>query len=536
MKRRNFIKNSACTTLAGVVAIKGLDRQGHSGELNETVPLAALAGRQANRSWSNQPLPVTTVDLTHRQVTRLVVKPIMTNMYHTAEWCGPCRFDITTPEEEKRGAIQSFESFRKELAGNTAGIDLTDIELLEPSLVLFVEDFKITDEAYSMIEEDARKADVLLMSPAGSSIATFQIAKKYGKPVVFYWGLNCRTVDIAAYCRSNGVEAFIPDQDMTVNNLFTLLRARKVFSATRILYPTNWGWPSVASVAGINEPGKLKDLFGIQLERITYDELSGEMDRVRQDPQAVRTAEGRAGILYSGADHCYLDKQYVVSSMLFYQAVINLMTKHDCNAFTIECFEFCCSRLPEKWTITPCLIHTMFRDNGIPSACEGDLGALLAMQMLMAVSEKSPHMGNMFYRDNGTLEVNHSVPGIKMNGYDKPGLPYQLGKFVSCGWGTKVMVDFIQNDEKDVTVVRMNPTGTGLLVLKGKLTGSNGWGQDLLGCSVSAFIVGKESGSAHEFMKKQADYGNHLCWVYGDYTGQLKKLGDIMGVEVVVES
>ena len=37
-------------------------------------------------------------------------------------------------------------------------------------------------------------------------------------------------------------------------------------------------------------------------------------------------------------------------------------------------------------------------------------------------------------------------------------------------------------------------------------------------------------------MKKQADYGNHLCWVYGDYAGQLKKLGDIMGFEVVVES
>ena len=47
----------------------------------------------------------------------------------------------------------------------------------------------------------------------------------------------------------------------------------------------------------------------------------------------------------------------------------------------------------------------------------------------------------------------------------------------------------------------MNPTGTGLLVLKGKLVGSKGWGKDLLGCSVSAYIVGKESGTAHEFMK-----------------------------------
>ena len=145
-------------------------------------------------------------------------------------------------------------------------------------------------------------------------------------------------------------------------------------------------------------------------------------------------------------------------------------------------------------------------------------------------------MGNMFYKEHGKLQVNHSVPGIKMNGWDKPGLPYQLGNFVESGWGTKAVVDFMNNDEKNVTVVRMNPTGDGLLVLKGKLVDSEGWGENNLGCSVSAFIVGKESSSAHEFVKKQADYGNHLCWVYGDYSDQLTKLGELLNIKVVVES
>jgi L-fucose isomerase-like protein len=222
--------------------------------------------------------------------------------------------------------------------------------------------------------------------------------------------------------------------------------------------------------------------------------------------------------------------------MVFYQAIINLMKKHECNAFTIECFEFCCSRLPQKWTITPCLTHTMFKDLGIPSACEGDLGGLLAMQMLMLVSKKSAHMGNMFYRENGTMEINHSVPGIKMNGFDKPGLPYQLGRFVESGWGTKAVVDFMQNGGKDVTVARMNPAGTGLLVLKGELTGSKGWDEDLRGCAVSAYIVGKDSGTAHAFLQKQADYGNHLCMVYGDYSEQIKKLCQMMNIDVIVES
>jgi hypothetical protein len=123
-----------------------------------------------------------------------------------------------------------------------------------------------------------------------------------------------------------------------------------------------------------------------------------------------------------------------------------------------------------------------------------------------------------------------------MNGWDKPGLPYQLGRFVESGWGTKAVVDFMNNEDKDVTVVRMNPGGDRLLVLKGKVVDSNGWDQDLRGCSVSAFIVGKESGSAHEFMKKQADYGNHLCWVYGDYSDQLVQLGEMLNIHVDVES
>jgi hypothetical protein len=157
------------------------------------------------------------------------------------------------------------------------------------------------------------------------------------------------------------------------------------------------------------------------------------------------------------------------------------------------------------------------------------------MHMLMLLSDKSPHFGNMFYRE-GVMTVNHSVPGIRMNGYDKPGLPYQLGRFTKTGFGTNVVVDFMKNDTRDVTVARMNPAGKGLLVLKGTLVGSKGWGEDLIGCAVSAYIVGKESGTAEEFVRKQMDYGNHLSWVYGDYCDQLIELGAVTGVEVTVLS
>jgi hypothetical protein len=454
MQRRKFIKNSIGATVTGSAVISGL---------------------YMNQLWGNPLTDLSMIDIPSPNLTRLVVKPIMTNMYHTDEWEGPCRFNVVPMEEEKQRALTAFKDFSDNVINNAHGIDGSSIEMLDPELVLFVEDFIITEEEYIKIDNDARKADILLMGPAGSSIATYEIAKRYNKPVVFEWGLSCRTVDIAAYCRSNGIEAFIPDSDLELNEILNLLRARKVFGETKILYPTDRGWPSVASVTGINEPEKLKERYGIELVTISYEELTGEMETTIQDRTKNAEADEMAATMYDNADHNFLEKEYVSSSMVFYQAIINLMKKHECNAFTIECFEFCSSRLPQKWTITPCLIHTMFKDLGIPSACEGDLGGLLAMQMLMLVSKKSVHLGNMFYRENGTLEINHSVPGIKMNGFDKPGLTYQLGRFVESGWGTKAVVDFMQNDVKEVTVARMNPTGTGLLVLKGELTGSKGW-------------------------------------------------------------
>lgn len=511
MHRRDFIKQGAAAGITGSAVINNLYMN------------TLFAGSSHIK-----------IDIPSPYLNKLIVKPVLASMYHTDVWEGPCRFNVASVNEEKNNALKSFENFRNSIKNNS--FDKLTVDFLEPSQILFVEDFKISEAEFSRIDEDAKKADVLYLNPSGSSICAFDIAKRYNKPLVLSMGLNCRTVDISAYCRSKGFECYVPNSSVESNQLFTLLKARKNFSQTRILYPTDWKWPSVASVAGINEPEKLRERFGIEIITISYEELSKEMENIKNDKAMNNEAHEMAETIYKNADHSFIDKKYIVNSLEFYQTIIRLMKKYDCNSFTIECFEFCTSRLPQKWNITPCLIHTMLKDLGIPSACEGDLGGLLAMHMLMSLSNKSPHLGNMFYgqEGKGIMTVNHSVPGIKMNGFDKPGLPYQLGHFVESGWGTKVIVDFMNNDIKDVTVARMNPAGTGLLILKGKLVGSGGWGEDQVGCYVKAHIIGKESGTAEEFVRKQTDYGNHLPWVYGDYSEHLKELCSLIGIDAVI--
>jgi hypothetical protein len=105
---------------------------------------------------------------------------------------------------------------------------------------------------------------------------------------------------------------------------------------------------------------------------------------------------------------------------------------------------------------------------------------------------------------------------------------------VQSGWGAKAVVDFMQNSEKRVTVARMHPNARQVLLMKGTLVRSEGWDKDNLGCSVAAFIKPAETGNGEAFVRRQTEYGNHLIWVYGDYTEPMRQLGRLMGLEVEV--
>ncbi len=496
--------------------------------------LARMAPAVQQDSAACAPCGSAAFPTTPSPLAKLRVKPVMTNMVHSDVWEGPCRFNVMPVAKERENVQRSYEAWCKAL--RSGEFDFGEkAEVLDPALVIFDENFTLPPASLAELDRDARSADVFFIAPQGSSNAAFDLVHHFHKPGILF-EINCRTVDVAAYAKSQGEEILIAQDGGELGRLIDLLRARKVFRETRILFPTNRGFPSVASLTGITDLQELESRLGVQVRMIPYKALADAMERTIADPAAGRKAEAEADALIRGAVQTYLDRDYVVRSILFKNTIEDLMETHSANAFTIECFEFCASRLPEKWKITPCLIHTLFKDRGIASSCEGDMGALLGMRLLMSVAGKSSHLGNMFFREGKILEINHSAPGIKMNGFDQPGMPYKLGRFVQSGWGTKAVVDFMQNPEKRVTVARMHPNAKQVLVMKGKLVRSEGWDKDDLGCSVAAFVLPAETGNAEPFVRRQAEYGNHLVWTYGDYSEPMRQLGDLMGLQVEIVS
>jgi len=464
---------------------------------------------------------------------KLNLKPVMTNIIHTGLWEGPCRWSPVEVGLEKARAEERFARWSKQIReGRFVGGE--NVNIMEPAHLTFSEDFVLGREQADKLKPDSHEADAYFIYPAGSSIAAYEIGKRCSRPILLK-GLGCRNVDIVAYSRAKGVEAFATADDAEFKTLLSLLLARKVFAGTSVLFPTDRGLPASCSVGSIWDLQGLRERLGIEVKKVSYKELAEQMELTIGNKLLAGEAEQAADALIGKADKSYLERKYVVRSFQFYQTVQSLMKRHGSNAFTIECFELCASKLADKWKITPCLIHTLHRDLGYASSCEGDLGSLLAMRLLMSVSNKSCHQGNSDPRGQGTFRINHSVPGLKMNGYDQADLPYQLGRFVKSGWGTKAVVDFMNNTEKTVTVARVNPLATKLLVCKGQLVGASGWGKDNLGCSVEA-LIRPPDGRADEFLKKRLEYGNHLQWVYGDYTDQLRQLGPMVGLEVEVIS
>ena len=77
--------------------------------------------------------------------------------------------------------------------------------------------------------------------------------------------------------------------------------------------------------------------------------------------------------------------------MEFYVAVRKQMAHHDCNAFTIPCFEVCATRQLAKRQFTFCLAKSILTEEGIPAACAGDVGSVISKAILMAVSNAAPH-------------------------------------------------------------------------------------------------------------------------------------------------
>jgi L-fucose isomerase-like protein len=181
-----------------------------------------------------------------------------------------------------------------------------------------------------------------------------------------------------------------------------------------------------------------------------------------------------------------------------------------------------------KYKVTPCITHSLLKDEAFPSVCEGDVNVFFSMALQMYLADRSAHMGNTVVHDvnQNLLSMNHDVPALKMKGFNQPDLPYNLVHFTERGWGPTMRYDFTRDKGDVVTFCRMTPMADKLLVVKGEMESGNG--MESWGCSLNAVIKVKD---ARKYYKKAMQTGHHFSLIYGDYTQEMEQLAEILGID-----
>jgi len=463
------------------------------------------------------------------------VKPVFVFLAHHNAAEGPCRTgtpEQLAPETERRRAEQAYAGMTDLIKSQSPFSPFARV--LDPVFIEHGDDWLVKAQEYAKLDADADEVDLYLVT--GQSLNQFfavKLGERYRKPVAMVGGeLDAALpmmVDAGSHLRAKGIEAYLSVGWDEFRELLSLLYVRKAMRATRVLRVTQGQFDNVnGSFLDISH---YQRHLGLESVDIPIKTFAAAWDRVRQDPKTWRIAQETAEALVENAEASHIEMPYVAHDVAFYLAAKSLMETYGCNAFTIDCFEICPDgRMAVERKTVPCLTHVLFKDQGMPSSCEGDIGVLSALMLVQCLAQRTAYMGNLYLvnREENLIKILHDVPGLKLKGYDAPDVPYELRNFALEGWGTTVRYDFCQDKGQPVTIARVSPGADKLMVTKGVIAGCGGF--DTPGCSLEVVIQVED---AVAFFHKAVDVGNHSAMVYGDYSRQLSALGELMGLEVI---
>ncbi|MGI6546416.1 MAG: hypothetical protein ACOX2M_08395 [Fastidiosipilaceae bacterium] len=493
---------------------------------------------------------------------KLNVKPVFMNLEHegpnpertkdidaNSAYEGPCRLgegSMLTNSYDKKMGMESFKRFSKAFDSYPDYVNV-----LKPEYLHWTDSFIVKEELFNQVKDDLANTDILL---ADGVLKTFPILQIAEKAKVAAGDIGCCSADFSAGARAHGVEGYGFIDHEHVKRFSRLLRAKKAMLNSRILYVVKDMITPYGSVCNI-EPHDMKMNTGVQYRVICVDTL---LDACRNlNETQLKEVDSKAKELVDGAAWNEMSFEDVKKSVVLYVGVKTLLEKYECNAFTMPCHEVCATRkFNDEFQFTPCLTHSLLKEDGIPSGCECDLNSLLAVALLENLTMTAPHMGNTgpYYEpeyvhpETGDFSVPKGLPPIpvsaedrenifytfhavqtrKQKGLDKPNASYGLKSFTRSGWGATIRTNMKEDVGEKITVVRFSPDAKKMLVINGEIVAESG--NEEFGCGNGIYWKCRDGRDA---FWKQQNFGHHMAWVYGDHTRDLLELGEMMGIEVV---
>lgn len=388
----------------------------------------------------------------------------------------------------------------------------SDVQILKPIIINEGKDV-------SLLEKQQAKAEAVLLYRPHLGLGDCIIkVSEFNLPTIIFndEGLICNPLDALEYVypREN-VWVAIDYQDL--DGYLTALSTRKKLSQTRILI-LNADYPHwerfLCRIRGGQE--EIKNRLGIGLEYVRSDDVIERwknVDERRASQLAkkwMREAENIVGA----------EEKDAISAARLYIVMRDLLKEKNAQALTMAYGD---NPLP-----VPCIAYTNLRDEGIPAACEADINSLLSMTIMHYIADKPSFMGNIFMDPaDGNLIISHCVCPRKMQGYNTKPAPYMLRPYHTNKFTGSITAFVKMKKGQEITLWRLSGDLKSMLITKGKIMSSVEYKGETF-CRVKTKV---KINNPRELVHKT--FGNHHMIVYGDYTEQLKKLNEILGITTI---
>ncbi len=170
------------------------------------------------------------------------------------------------------------------------------------------------------------------------------------------------------------------------------------------------GWAQPAGVV----PDLARDRWKLDIQTVTYEDLSELIRQARADEAAVARAKHRAEeYLTIPGTTLETDMAFVEGCFLLDEIFRALMKEADCGAITVH---HCMGTIMPASDTTACLTLTTLLDDGYLAFCESDFVAIPAGLLLGNISGLPPFLCNPNFPHQGIMTLAHCAGPRKMDG------------------------------------------------------------------------------------------------------------------------
>lgn len=172
--------------------------------------------------------------------------------------------------------------------------------------------------------------------------------------------------------------------------------------------PSGWAQPK-----GVI-PQRVRQVWGLEMPTVTYDELGRLIDEARDDPATVALAAQRTTAYLEGpGTRLETKREFVENSFLLDHVFRGLMAEADCRALTIN---GCMSTIMPKARTSACLTLSTLNDDGYLAFCESDFVVIPAGLLLANITGRPVFMNDPTYPHDGVITLAHCTGPRKMDG------------------------------------------------------------------------------------------------------------------------